>query len=323
MLNEINKLILAASYKNPSLNRFYSDDLYEPNLKEVFKSCSIALDLALNKNILVYRGVSKSAYQYLGDIVSIDPSASSRERKPIASSRTMMYLYKNLPYFKDWPDRYRSIFFTNNYKSAKDFLEMSGTLGHIYLIFPYNTAKIACVWDDFNHPANLLPIFSKCLYKINHKMISYLRQNMLIEETEIKTIAPLSDVERMPKLLKYFNNENIKDLYNIILSEVKEAEIYDSEDMVEILYSIASKVDKSKTYNSAKLFKEILSSFNSMLESSSQYKLINSSMLTKAYTESLEYWTDDPCLMIEYEYFKEDLSHSNSAIRNIYNKIGE
>ena len=154
-------------------------------------------------------------------------------------------------------------------------------------------------------------------------MISYLRQNMLIKETEIKTIAPLSDVEAMPKLLKYFNNENIKDLYNIILSEVKEAEIYDSEDMVEILYSIASKVDKSKTYNSAKLFKEILSSFNSMLESSSQYKLINSSMLTKAYTESLEYWTDDPCLMIEYEYFKEDLSHSNSAIRNIYNKIGE
>jgi hypothetical protein len=161
-----------------------------------------------------------------------------------------------------------------------------------------------------------------CLNKILYGLNNILKQNGLFKET--KTGVFLPDVTLMSRRLKYFNDENIKMLYAAMLTIAKEAEIDKfpgAEDAADIIYEIINRAFKPKIYDSTIFFKEILSVFNDYLKSSTQYELINSSMLTKNYRKKLEYWTDEPCLMIEYNYFKEDLSFDSSTIRKIYNSI--
>lgn len=327
MLNEINKLIFAVISNRNDYIKKYSIDMETPTesidyeLVNIVKSCSISINNGFNNNKFLYRGVSASSAYHLDDIAYISPNKNPTNREPLLANESLMYLYENLPFFKGWPNRYKSMFFSDGFSEAVKFGD------YIYLGFPSNASKIASVPNDFNYNGNLLNMFGSFLGEMSYKLYKYLLSNKVIKPKwtgEGFTESNIKDIIKFTKLIK----ENQRSVVCSIIDEL----IYDPGDTFfadfdsnkmycAILQEITSEIQALQSFDASILITILLKKFNEVIIKSNDYVLYN----TKSLGDSLsndsnsltEYWTDDPCLLMSYNLYDENVDEIKAIINNI------
>lgn len=115
---------------------------------DVRKKCSQILDTYKNGNwrSVYYRGIGEG---FKDDFGFIQPSKFKRE-SAWANRNTYTVLIDNLPSWKAFPKRSKSIIMTTEHENARG----RGISGRVYIVFPVNGSKIGIcpeedIWDSF------------------------------------------------------------------------------------------------------------------------------------------------------------------------------
>jgi hypothetical protein len=125
------------------------------------KNCSIIYKKYKDGMPKLWRGVRHSQSNYL----FVDGASSQNLRRSAhAYYNYYTLLFDNLPSWKDYPKRSKSIICSNSQFTAN-------TYGEIYLVFPYNNVKIGeassdDIWVSFKDLGNLDCIFNISLHRI-------------------------------------------------------------------------------------------------------------------------------------------------------------
>jgi hypothetical protein len=111
-------------------------------LSKIRKDCSDAI-AAAKTNHIIYKGMTLND---TGEIWLTNPAL--RERKSRNTKNYYTLMFDNLPSWRDYPKRSRSLICSSNKRVA-------GNYGDIYVILPFNGAKIAVcpandIWDSIN-----------------------------------------------------------------------------------------------------------------------------------------------------------------------------
>jgi len=328
IIREINTLMSKARSKYYSN---YSDEfstlIENPKFIDLLKDSSISIKAALDHTGLLFRGLINLVDDD-NRIGYTQPKTRTDLRNPKAATYEMMNLYENLDFFQNWPDRYRGIFMTNSKENAYKF---SDTIG---LVFPRNGANIGRTKGDFNDVANPLRRIAKSLeywseeieYKFDEKRIDGVQSlNRIFYDSIFEAIEKYK-ISNNP----LYRNEFLVNLAAYLEIEPKEFEEYSNRVITKnmkyipflpyfvknfIPKIVSNKLDLAQTINVAatrylKLTKDFYR-FN-----------MDEENIKKIYRTGrvYEYWTDDPCLVFEYKYFR-DLFYIGKAVDNNKEKL--
>lgn len=312
IIKEINALIAKTKNKYYSnYNDEFSKLIENNKFINLLKESNISIKAALDHNNLLFRGLM-NVVDDENKIGYIEPKTRKDIRNPKAATYETMNLYENLDFFKNWPDRYRSIFMTNSKRNAQKF---SDTIG---LIFPKNGANIGRTKEDFNIGTNPLRQISKA-FEHWCEEVEYMFDVKRAQDEIHKSVKDFYDekeqlIEKYDKMdYPLYRDSYLVDLAAYFTLEPKEFEEYSNKiikkNMKYVPFlpyfvkhflpnAVSNNLDLAQTINIAatrylKITKDLYR-FN--LDEDNMKKI---HLTGQVY----EYWTDDPCLVFEYTYF--------------------
>lgn len=127
-------------------------------LKMLSTSHSVAAKGVVDRYKRIYRGIGN----FETDFAIVRPSQYTRMSKNTLNAYTL--LLDNLPEWKEYPKRSKSIIATTAYGRAADY----AAGGPVYIVFPENGAKIGVcstwdIWDSFDMPVSDMSEFNNQL----------------------------------------------------------------------------------------------------------------------------------------------------------------
>jgi len=189
---------LTRNYPTPRSQSIYKQDAID----YIRRRCGKYTKLFKNKKVpLIYRGIRSSN----DDFLYIDP----RKGLPRLSANTYNYvtlMMDNLPSWKKYPKRSRSIICSSNVESAKSY-----GMGTTYVVIPFDRVTIGVcpdkdIWLSFKKPLNTsVSMFNGFL----HKLIRKYGNDLSGSETSWKTFK-----NEMYNIVNYYYDE-IKDVKSI------------------------------------------------------------------------------------------------------------
>lgn len=191
LLSNINNIIKANNYFIEDLYKNKNDtikEVFERN-KDILKDYSVGIN-NLYKSPLInvfYRGMRLIENN---QIIIFKAAERLTDRKPLLDYPIVLKMLEESEYFKDYPNRKKSIIFTNNKNKAKGFYWA------LAIVIPKNNSYIAVTPDDFNR--NIL--------RVNSYRLSIMFQGLLQKLYNLKSITTS---KKAKEILKSHDLENI------------------------------------------------------------------------------------------------------------------
>lgn len=309
-------------------NDEFSTLIENPKFIDLLKGSSISIKAALDHEGLLFRGLINLVDDE-NRIGYTQPKTRTDLRNPKAATYEMMNLYENLDFFKNWPDRYKGIFMTNSERNARTF---SDTIG---LVFPKNGANIGRTKGDFNQVANPLRRIARSLEYWSEE-IDYMFSERRIDGVQSVNKAFYdahhAAIEKYKALDNplYKANPYIVELASYLSIEPKEFEEHSNKVITNKMKYIpflqyfvknfvpkivSNKLDLAQTINVA------ATRYLKMTRDFYRFNLDEENIKKMHRTGQVyEYWTDDPCLVFEYNYFR-NLFYIGKDVNNNIEKL--
>lgn len=251
---------------------------------------------ALNSKVEFWRGIRSDLKT--GFIIQ-DSSKFSQDRY----TKGIIFLSWNniqkvVPEWSKFPNRNRSIIFTNNKKHATIFSN------NIVKVFPINGAKIGVAPTDYNY-FNEWPKLKKYFEDEGNSFIvdgfvDLFRAIIILNRNDPTNTKTISNPSAENYFAKHYNSF-IK-LYNKnIIDKIKFNDIYNNE-----LHSFLATLEKEFNGNLKKMMDTLLS------PSKNNFEVITTKKLNSVTGENQELWTEDKCLMVDRFLYDEWLDNKES-----------
>jgi hypothetical protein len=243
-------------------------------MKKLLTTHRIAAKASEKKDGRIYRGMNTNH----GDFSFVQPSQFTRKSKNTLNAYTL--LIDNLPAWKAYPKRSKSIIASSDYSRATDY----GNGGGIYCVFPENGAKIgvcptADIWNSFSRS------MAVDMHTFNHSlrnliMLAYNTKDLYVEEFKEwnRFLESLDHVDKMRFDIHddYVLPGTIQDL-NLSVSDYlkKGSKLKLIDHLAKILDPTGNRFELKKVGDDLPQFKEV--------------------------------WTDGDCVLIKHRYFMDNL----------------
>jgi hypothetical protein len=223
------------------------------------KNCMESINKYITFNFNLYRGFTSYDPFYL-----IDPKLSNRV-SAVAPGNFYTLLMDNLPSWKKYPKRSKSIICTTSIRNASDY----GTLG---VVFPFNKARLGVcpasdIWDSFDIG----------LYEFNTNLL-YIINNLI----EIPSKGHIKDMT-WKELLSFFE-------------QIDEERDKKNPKIEGIMFGVLPAKYRDKYFNSnIPLIKIVTEIFNPK-------KFVLKTTTSTLTEDDKEVWTDSKSLIVDYSY---------------------
>lgn len=150
-----------------------------------------AMDSVHNKSV-IYRGIQETNDVFL----YVDPSKHTRQSANTYNYYTL--LMDNLPQWKNYPKRSKSIICSSDKKTSYDY-------GTLYRVFPFDTAKIGVcpsedIWVSFEPDIENLATLNEELYYIAKAL--ELEDRLLSVDTYSEFMWVCNEIDRLKKYIQ-------------------------------------------------------------------------------------------------------------------------
>lgn len=221
----------------------------------------------------IYRGLSKSH----GEFAFVQPSQYNRKSANTLNAYTL--LLDNLPEWKQYPKRSKSIIATTEYSRATDY----GYGGSVYCVFPENNSKIGVcpsrdIWDSFKFSMG-----APNMSTFNYSLLSLI---MLAYNTKDMSIEDFKDFDSFLEKLDYVDKYRfeIHDDYLLpgIIEDLKLQDYFKKGSKIRLIVHLGKLLNPVKN----------------------KFELVKVGDSLQPYREV---WTDGDCVLVEKSYFMDKL----------------